>query len=86
MVDVTHVQKSCPGKADVHERSLHSGKYLYYTAFVDVAYNPPFAFALQVNPALRIIRTSATNGKGMDEWLAWIDEGLARARQDRTSE
>ena len=39
------------------------------------------AFALQVNPALRIIRTSATSGEGMDEWLAWIDEGLARARQ-----
>ena len=39
------------------------------------------AFALQVNPALRIICTSATSGEGMDEWLAWLDEGLARARQ-----
>lgn len=39
------------------------------------------AFALRVNPALRIIRTSATSGEGMDEWLAWIDEGLAQANQ-----
>jgi len=37
-------------------------------------------YALRVNPRLRVIRTSATSGEGFDEWLAWIDAGLAAAR------
>ncbi len=28
--------------------------------------------ARRVNPAIEIIRVSATSGEGMDEWLAWI--------------
>lgn len=31
--------------------------------------------ARRVNPGIRVIRTSATSGYGMDEWLAWIEEG-----------
>ncbi|WBL64640.1 hydrogenase nickel incorporation protein HypB [Thauera sp. WB-2] len=37
-------------------------------------------YALRVNPALRVIRTSATTGEGLDEWLAWIEAGIADAR------
>lgn len=37
-------------------------------------------YALRVNPRLRVIRCSATSGEGIDEWLAWIDAGLAAAR------
>jgi hydrogenase nickel incorporation protein HypB len=37
------------------------------------------AFARQVNPALRVIKTSATTGEGMDEWLAWIEAARPRA-------
>jgi hydrogenase nickel incorporation protein HypB len=34
-------------------------------------------FARRVNPGLRVIRTSATSGEGMAEWLDWIEAGLA---------
>ncbi len=37
-------------------------------------------FALRVNPRLRVLRTSATTGEGLDEWIAWIEAGLAAAR------
>jgi hydrogenase nickel incorporation protein HypB len=49
----------------------------YLTFDVDKA----IAFARQVNPGLRVIRTSATSGEGMDEWLAWIEAGVATAGQ-----
>jgi hydrogenase nickel incorporation protein HypB len=38
-------------------------------------------FARRVNPGLRVIRTSATSGEGMDEWLEWIAAGLAAQGQ-----
>jgi len=38
-------------------------------------------YARRVNPRLAVIRTSATSGEGMAEWLAWIEQGLARARR-----
>ena len=38
-------------------------------------------YALRVNPRLRVIRTSATSGAGLDEWLAWLEDRLAAARQ-----
>jgi hydrogenase nickel incorporation protein HypB len=34
-------------------------------------------FAHRVNPGLRVIRTSATSGEGMAEWLDWIETELA---------
>ncbi|WP_341647877.1 hydrogenase nickel incorporation protein HypB [Thauera humireducens] len=37
-------------------------------------------YALRINPRLRVIRSSTTSGEGIDEWLAWIDAGLAAAR------
>ena len=41
------------------------------------------AFARRVNPAIRVIELSATSGEGMDEWLAFLHEGVARARVAR---
>jgi hydrogenase nickel incorporation protein HypB len=35
-------------------------------------------FAHRVNPGLRVIRTSATSGEGMEEWLAWIEAARPR--------
>lgn len=35
--------------------------------------------ARRVNPSIRVIRTSATSGEGMDEWLDWIRDGCRRA-------
>ena len=29
-------------------------------------------YACEVNPRIRVIRTSATSGEGMDEWYAWL--------------
>jgi hydrogenase nickel incorporation protein HypB len=42
-------------------------------------------YARRVNPRLEVIRTSATSGEGMAEWLAWIDQGLSRARRGAAS-
>jgi hydrogenase nickel incorporation protein HypB len=41
------------------------------------------ANARQVNPAITIIQVSATSGQGLPEWLAWIEAGVAEARQQR---
>ncbi|MBO7172992.1 MAG: hydrogenase nickel incorporation protein HypB [Burkholderiaceae bacterium] len=30
------------------------------------------AYARQVNPSIRILRTSATSGEGMDAWVKWL--------------
>ena len=38
------------------------------------------AYARRVNPDIRVIRTSATSGEGMADWLAWIEAGVAKAR------
>ncbi len=35
------------------------------------------AYARRVNPGLAIIQTSATNGAGMEDWLAWLERGAA---------
>ena len=36
--------------------------------------------ARRVNPDIGVIRLSARDGIGMDEWLAWIERGAAAAR------
>jgi len=41
------------------------------------------ANARRVNPAIRILQVSATSDQGMDEWLAWITQGVQAARQQR---
>ncbi len=41
------------------------------------------ANARRVNPAIEIVRVSATTGEGMDGWLAWIERGARAAREQR---
>lgn len=53
---------------------------LPYLSF-DVA--ATIAFARQVNPQIGVIQVSATSGAGMDEWLAFLREGLAAAQRAR---
>ena len=36
-------------------------------------------FARRVNPQIRVIQLSATSGEGMEEWLAFLSDGVARA-------
>lgn len=33
--------------------------------------------ARRVNPGIRVIELSATQGRGMDEWIAWLEQGVA---------
>jgi hydrogenase nickel incorporation protein HypB len=36
-------------------------------------------YARRVNPRIGVMRLSALKGDGMDEWLAWLERGVARA-------
>jgi hydrogenase nickel incorporation protein HypB len=36
-------------------------------------------FARRINPHIQVIQLSATSGDGMDEWLAYLRDGVARA-------
>ncbi len=47
----------------------------YLTCDADLA----IANARRVNPAIQVIRTSATSGEGLDEWLDWIRNGCRNA-------
>lgn len=38
------------------------------------------AYALQVNPRLKVIRLSAATGENLDAWIAWIREGVSAVR------
>ena len=40
-------------------------------------------YARRVNPEIKVIQLSATSGAGMDEWLTFLQEGLAQARATR---
>jgi len=52
----------------------------YLTFDADLA----VANARRVNPDIKVIRTSATSGEGMNEWLDWIKAGCRKAA-DRKS-
>lgn len=39
-------------------------------------------YARRVNPAIEVIRVSATTGEGFDAWLGWIRHGMAKARRE----
>ncbi|MBI2313521.1 MAG: hydrogenase nickel incorporation protein HypB [Betaproteobacteria bacterium] len=49
-------------------------------------FNAPLCieYARRVNPNIRVILTSAVTGEGLDEWLAWLAEGLAQARKQKS--
>jgi len=42
-------------------------------------------FARRVNPQIRVIQLSATSGEGMQEWLAFLGDGVARSMTARQS-
>jgi hydrogenase nickel incorporation protein HypB len=48
--------------------------------YLDFDVDKAIDFARRVNPGLRVIRTSATSGEGMAQWLDWIEVGLAAPR------
>ena len=52
--------------------------------YLDFDVEKAIAFAHRVQPKLEVIRTSATSGEGMEQWLAWIVRGAARTAQLRS--
>jgi len=64
---------------------FHLSEQLLFTK-IDLLPYVPFnldsskQFALQVNPRIGFIETSATTGRGMDAWLAWLRNRLSRIR------
>ncbi|MGC2165135.1 MAG: hydrogenase nickel incorporation protein HypB [Gallionella sp.] len=60
---------------------LNKCDLLPYLAFnADLA----VANARRVNPGIRVIRTSATSGEGMGEWIDWIKAGCKKAVDRKT--
>ena len=47
--------------------------------YVDFDVDAAIAYARRVNPAIRVIRVSATSGEGLGEWLAFLRDGLSSA-------
>ncbi len=59
---------------------LNKCDLLPYLSFkVDTA----IEFARRVNPGIEVIQVSATSGQGMDQWLAWLEQGATAARAGR---
>ncbi|HYQ98679.1 MAG TPA: hydrogenase nickel incorporation protein HypB [Casimicrobiaceae bacterium] len=54
----------------------------YVTFDVDRA----VAFARRVRPELPALRVAATTGAGFDDWLAWLEQGVAAARAARDAD
>ncbi len=54
----------------------------YVTFDVDRA----VAYARRVRPELAAMRVSATTGAGFDDWLAWLERGVERARETRDAD
>jgi len=46
---------------------------------LDYDVDKAIGFARRVNPNIRVIQVSATSGVGMDEWLAFLRDGVAQA-------
>jgi len=40
-------------------------------------------YARRVNPGIRVIELSATQGRGMDEWITWVEQGVDAANAAR---
>ncbi|MFO1283771.1 MAG: hydrogenase nickel incorporation protein HypB [Burkholderiales bacterium] len=41
------------------------------------------AYARRVHPGIPMLRVSSTSGDGLDEWISWLERGVARARDHR---
>jgi hydrogenase nickel incorporation protein HypB len=55
-----------------------------------LGFNVPLCieYAKRVNPHIRVMLVSAVSGEGLEEWLGWLEEGVAaaKARQKETVE
>jgi len=49
--------------------------------YLDFDVEKAIELAHRVQPKLKVIRTSATSGEGMEQWLAWILRGAATMRK-----
>ncbi|MBL0207892.1 MAG: hydrogenase nickel incorporation protein HypB [Propionivibrio sp.] len=47
--------------------------------YVDFDMDAAIAYSRRVNPGIRVICVSATSSEGMDEWLAYLRDGMAVA-------
>jgi hydrogenase nickel incorporation protein HypB len=54
--------------------------------YLDYDVDAAVAYARRVNPAIRVIQLSATSGAGMDEWLAFLRQGVAKASAAQTAD
>ena len=41
-------------------------------------------YARRINPNIQVILLSALSGEGVDEWLAWLENGLSQAHQRKS--
>ncbi|MBU0752222.1 MAG: hydrogenase nickel incorporation protein HypB [Gammaproteobacteria bacterium] len=44
---------------------------------LDFDVDQAIAYARRVNPGIEVLRVSAKSGEGMDDWLAWLEKGVA---------
>lgn len=80
-MDHGHWHVHADGSAHAHAAAaVDEGGALHY------GHGAAGAHARCVNPALPVIRVSATSGEGFGEWTAWLENGLAaqRARKQET--
>lgn len=50
-----------------------------------LSFNVPLCieYARRINPHIQVMPVSALSGDGMEEWLAWVEAGLAKAREQK---
>ncbi len=46
----------------------------------DVRRGEVLEYACRVNPKIEVMQVSAKSGEGMDGWLAWLEKGVASAK------
>jgi hydrogenase nickel incorporation protein HypB len=53
-----------------------------------LAFNVPLCieYARRINPHIQVMLISALSGEGMEEWLAWVQAGLAKAKEQKLQE
>ncbi len=54
--------------------------------YVDFDVEQAINYARQVNPAIKVMRVSATTGEGMDEWCGWLIACAEKACQVRDND
>jgi hydrogenase nickel incorporation protein HypB len=53
-----------------------------------LVFNVPLCieYARRINPHIQVMLISALSGEGMEEWLAWVQAGLAKAKEQKLQE